>query len=129
MSAQTRVVVRTLVPAGGGAGSDTTTGGRDFAVVGPRGRYIYYTDIAGAARVPLTGGAVQQLPTPPGHGSVTSVLADRSDTRFEETVGSAEASKPLEPVAHAKTVYRGNIAAAVTPPAVGVAVARPRTRA
>lgn len=96
VSAQTGAVVRTLVPAGGGAGSDTATGGRDFAVVGPSGRYVYFTDIAGAARVPLTGGAVQRLPTPPGHGSVASVFADRSDTRFEETVGSADDSQPLE---------------------------------
>lgn len=95
-SADTGAVVRTLVPAGNGAQTNIATGGRTFAVVGPSGRYVYYTDIAGAARVPLGGGAIEQLPTPPGAGDVTSVLADRSDTHFEETAGHVDDSKPPE---------------------------------
>ena len=92
-SATTGRVVRTLVPGGNKAPGNTGTGGRDFAVVGPSGRYVYYTDIAGAARVPAGGGAVRQLPAPPGGGNITSVIADRSDTRFEETVGYDDDSK------------------------------------
>lgn len=95
MSAKTGAVIRTLVLAGGQSAS--RTGGRDFAVVGPSGRYVYYTDMGGAARVPITGGAVQQLPSPPGTSGarvVRAVYADRSDTHLEETVGAADYAQP-----------------------------------
>lgn len=95
-SARSGAVVRTLVPAG--TTSSTSAGGRDFAVVGPSFRYVYYTDVAGAARVPLEGGAVEQLPKPPGPGDVMNVYSDRSDTRFEETIGYAGDTKPHDVV-------------------------------
>lgn len=100
LSAKTGAVIRTLVPAGGQSAS--STGGRDFAVVGPSGRYVYYTDIGGAARVPITGGAAQQLPSPPGASGASDlrdVYADHSDTHLEETVGAAADARPPRVVA------------------------------
>ena len=88
-SAVTGAIVRTVV-----VGSSATAG-RDFAVVGPSGRYVYFVDATGPARVPLTGGPLQRLPQPPSNGTeVVAVYADRTDTKLVETIGYADDVHP-----------------------------------